>query len=136
MAWFTRARRSRFPADMMRRMERFGRYSFDPLNNGVDDARIWDDCVIPFLEDSKSDRNAFLGDLWALVAGDRSGFATWGAARLVWELFGGDCIRIPAALPLIDAGIEFKVARGLAMFHLTGYEQDRVRQLRNQDRPS
>jgi hypothetical protein len=43
-------------------------------------------------------------------------------------MYGGDCLRIPAALPLIDAGIDFKFARGLSGFHLTGYERQRLGQ--------
>lgn len=132
MAWFRRAHRSRFPSDMLARMDLFGRYEFDPQNSGIGSTNIYETCVIPFLEGSKADPEGFLTDLFAVIAKDRAGFPTYGAARLVWELYSGECLRIPAALPLIDAGIDFKRARGLPTAMLTGYEMERLVQRRAQ----
>ncbi len=129
VAWFSRARQSRFPADMLRRLELLGRFEFDPSGCGIDGGQVAKESVVPFYQDSQDNREAFLTDLQAVVAADGSGFATYGAARLVWEMYGDKGLRIPEALPLIDGGIEFKRSRGMATrMHLTGYEQQRLRE--------
>jgi hypothetical protein len=72
-----------------------------------------------------------------VVRGDQGGFATFGAASLTWELFGDKALRLPAALPLIDAGIQFKLARGLPpAMTLTGHELQRFSQRVDQRRSS
>jgi|KBSSwiStaDraftv2_1062776.scaffolds.fasta_scaffold651322_2 hypothetical protein len=129
MGLFSRAPRSRFPADMVRWLEIFGRHSLDPQRSGIDGGDLWSR-LAPLHEYCGSDREGFLAELAAVVAGDRGGFATFGAARVVWEMFSGEALNIPAALPLIDAGIEFKLARGLPDLMLTGYESQRIAQLR------
>lgn len=111
---------------MIERLDRFGRFQLDYFHSGIDSSDLYRDCVVPFLEDARSDQEAFLTDLRALTADDPGGFATYGAARLVWELLDSKCIEIPAALPLIDAGIDFKRARGLPSASLTGYEVNRL----------
>jgi hypothetical protein len=126
MRWFKERERSPFPADMLRRLDRFGRQQYDPLTSGVDATDIWQTCAAPFYPFATADRDGFLTALQAVVAGDRSGFATYGAARLVWEFFSGDALTVPAAWPLIDAGITFKRDRGMPMDRLTGYEQQRL----------
>jgi hypothetical protein len=125
MGLIRRTPRSRFPADMARWLDTFGRYSFDPQNSGVDGSAIWNSFG-PLHAYATSDRDGFLAELRALVADDTGGFATFGAARLVWEMYGGDCLQIPAALPLIDAGIDFKLSRGLPRTMFTGYESQRL----------
>jgi hypothetical protein len=134
MGLFKRAPRPRLPVDMPRWLERFGRYSLDAQHSGIDGDDMWDR-LGPLHEYATSDQAGFLADLQAVIEGDRGGFATFGAARLVWEMFGGDCLRIPAALPLIDAGIEFKHSRGLPSMMLTGYEMQRVAELRERADP-
>jgi hypothetical protein len=132
MTWFGRKRRNRFPDDMTRRLELLGRFQLDYQNSGIDSGDIWSECVAPFYEDSQADRDGFLIDLLAVIADDQGGFATFGASRLTWELYGSACLTIPAALPLIDAGIEFKRASGLPTAMLTGYEMQRLSQRREQ----
>lgn len=131
MRLFSRKPRTRFLADMLLWLETFGRYSLDPQHSGIDGSDMWSR-LGPLHEYASSDQHGFLADLSQIVAEDRGGFATFGAARLVWEMYSGDCLRIPAALPLIDAGIDFKIARGLPSMMLTGYEQHRLNQLREQ----
>jgi hypothetical protein len=96
---------------MPQRLELLGRYSLDPFTSGGIDASEIGDCVAPFLQDALADPDGFLTNLHTLIAADRGGFATFGAARLVWELYGDQALRTPAAWPLIDAGIDFKRAR-------------------------
>lgn len=131
MGVFRRSPRSPFPDDMLRWLEVFGRYSFDVHNSGIDGDAMWNR-LGPLHKYATSDREGFLTALRDVVAGDQGGFATFGAARLVWEMYSGDALGIPAALPLIDAGIEFKISRGLPSLRFTGYEMQRLDQLRKQ----
>ncbi len=113
-------------------LEIFGRYSLDYHRSGIDNDGMWQR-VGPLYEYSSSDPEGFLAELKAVVAGDQGGFATFGAARLVWELFGGDSLRTASALPLIDAGIQFIRARGVSGLMLTGYEKQRLAQILEQE---
>lgn len=125
MRFFRRPARSRFPADMMSWLDNFGRMRLDNQQSRVDSADVWPR-IAAFIEEAKSDRDGFLADLTAFVADDPGGFATLGAAGVVWEMFSGEALDIPAAHPLIDAGIAFKRARGLPTAALTGYEMQRL----------
>ncbi|WP_326552585.1 hypothetical protein [Micromonospora sp. NBC_01813] len=112
---------------MLRWLDVVGRSWLDPQRGGIDDwsrfGQLYDYAT--------RDREGFLAELQALVAGARGGFATLGAARVVWELYDGDALRIPSAWSLIDAGIEFKRSRGLPAIMLTGYESQRLAQIRS-----
>jgi hypothetical protein len=127
---FRRTPRSRFPADMLPWLETFGRHRLDSVNSRVDPAALWNRIAL-LMEDAKRDREGFLADLAALVEDDRGGFATLGAAGVVWELYSGEALRIPGALVLVDAGIAVKQARGLPGAAFTGYEWQRVQELRD-----
>lgn len=121
----------RFPGDMRHRLDQFGRRALDPVGSGIR-VDVYTSCLVPYADYVNADeaeQEAFLRDLREVVAADQGGFATYGAASLTWELFGDSALRLPAALPLIDAGIAFKLARSLppAMI-LTGYELRRFSQ--------
>ena len=131
MRLFRRGPRTRFPADLAAWLETFGRCRLGQTTSRVGGASLWER-LGPLYDGAKADRDGFLVDLAALVEGDRAGFATLGAARVVWEIFGEDAPHIPAALSLIDAGIAMKTARGLPGLAFTGYEMRRVRTLREQ----
>lgn len=128
---FRRRPRSRFPADMAGWLETFGRHRLDQMTSRVGGAGLWER-LGPLYAEAKADPEGFLGDLAAFVAGDRGGFMTLGAAGVVWEIFGEEALRMPAALVLVDAGIAMKQARGLPDRAFTGYEMRRVRALRGQ----
>jgi hypothetical protein len=131
MGLFRRTPRWTFPADMWPWLETFGRYSLDMFRSRIDSRDVGSH--LPSLLDyARADREGFLAELTDFVAGDEGGFATFGAARVVWEMFGTECLSIPAALPLIDAGIEFKRARGLPGGMFTGYEMRRMEQILDQ----
>jgi hypothetical protein len=115
---------------MFRWLETFGRYSLDVHGSGIDGDAVFGR-MGPLYEHATRDRAGFLAALRDVVADDRGGFATYGAARLVWEMYSDEALRVPEALALIDAGIEFKTSRGLPTFALTGYEWERLRQLRS-----
>lgn len=117
--WF---HRSRFPGDMLRRLDVLGRFEFDSRRSGIgDSSMIWDGCQAPFLDDLTNDRERFLADLRALVAGDTTGFVAYGASRLVTNLIGYE-YRSDDALALLDGAIAFKRARGLPRGRYNDYE--------------
>ncbi len=118
---------------MRQLLETLGRHSLDMQNSGVDVVRLWSR-LGPLYEYATSDRAGFLAELRAVAAQAGGGFASLGAAHLVWEFYSGDALRDPAALPLIDGGIDVKLSRGLSTAALTGYEMKRLAQLREQAR--
>jgi hypothetical protein len=131
MRWLKRDRAAApaigpFPADMLQRMDLFGRFELDRFDSGINSNEIWPHCVAPFYDFATADPDGFLMALRSVVHGHEGGFATYGAARLVWELLGQDGIRRATALPLIDAGIDFKIERGLPGLHFTPYEMRRI----------
>ncbi|WP_410571291.1 hypothetical protein [Amycolatopsis sp. cmx-4-61] len=121
MAWFSRRTQSRLPADTARRLELLGRFEFDVRGSGIASADIFPTCIQPFLGFARQDLAGFAAELRAAVAGDDTGFATYGASCLIFELAGTD-VRNPDALALLDAAIEVKRARHLPQIMLKGYE--------------
>ena len=134
MGVFRRRPRPIFPPDMIRWLDRFGRYSLDPVH--ADSDQLKQEEMLPYCYDhATADPDRFLTELQAVVAHDEGGFATYGAARLVFEMFGGRMLKMPAALPLVDAGIDFQLARGETPAMLSGYELERFGQIRHRYRP-
>ncbi|GAA4263580.1 hypothetical protein [Dactylosporangium darangshiense] len=130
MRLFRGTRRPRFPADIASWLENFGRYTLDIHHSGVDGMAV----VTRFdaLRDyATTDPDGFLVELRTVVAGDDGGFATFGAACLVWQMLD-DCLEMPAALPLIDAGLDFKLERGLPPGMFNANEMLRLAQRRGQ----
>ena len=72
MGVFTRPDRPRFPPEMPRLLELFGRYELDPHGSGNDGGALATRCIVPFYPDG------FLADPSAVVAEDRVGFMTFG----------------------------------------------------------
>jgi len=108
---------SRFPGDILRVLERFGRFEANPQGSGVDYNEVVQRLFVPYLEQVNADPYGFFADLQAVVANDDGGYATFGAARLVWELLTGDVKKNPPApaVALVKAGIEFKRTHGLGL---------------------
>jgi photosystem II stability/assembly factor-like uncharacterized protein len=116
---------SRFPADMLEWLDTYGRHRLDRWTSGIDGGAIWGR-LEPLLEELRRDPDGFLADLEELVAGARGSFVTLGAGGLAWEALNhDDPFRFPAAGRLIDAGIAFKVARGLPSDVFAIYETER-----------
>lgn len=115
---------------MLQLLELFGRAELDIANSGLDTRDFIRRVLVAYYEDSQSDQDGFLADLRAVVAGEQGGFATYGAARLVWEYYSEQSLRIPGAVLLIDAGIDFKIARSLPGAMFTPYEQRRLAERR------
>jgi len=116
---------------MIERLTLLGRFEFDPQRSGIDPAVIWRDCQAPFLDDLTNDRDRFVADLRALVDGDTSGFAAFGASRLVTDMIGYE-YRSEDALALLDGAIAFKRARGLSGPHFNSYEWERWHEIGGQ----
>ena len=108
---------SRFPADTLNILERLGRFEANPPGSGIDYDEIVQRLFVPYVQPANADPDSFFADLRAVVANDNDGYATFGAARLVWELLTGDTKNNPpeSALALVKAGIEFKRAHGLGL---------------------
>jgi hypothetical protein len=131
MGWLRRKPRSRFPADMLRRLELLGRCEMDYTGSGVDVREI-PAFIVSSYNDSQADPEGFLADLRAVVADDTGGFATYGASCLVFEMFGSQ-VRYEDALALLDGGIAFKRERGLPSMFLKGYEWVRWQEVNGSD---
>ena len=92
MSWFTRIPKkrlpSRFPRDMVALLEHFRRDESTPggLLDPFERMKLIGSVLAPFVQDANSDPHGFFTDLQSVVAGDSGGLATFGAARLVWEL--------------------------------------------------
>ena len=108
---------SRFHDDMLSVLERFGRFEANPQSSGVDYDEVVQRLFVPYVQQANADPYSFFNELQAVVANDAGGYATFGAARLVWELLTGDARDNPSApaLKLVKAGIEFKRVRGLEL---------------------
>lgn len=123
MAFFGRRRRSRFPGDMLERLELLGRFEMDPMGVEIGGGEIGGRCIVPFFADARADPPGFVADLRAVVAGDTGGFAAYGASCLVFDMFSE--FRTPDALALLDDAIEVKRTLGLPTARLKGYELER-----------
>lgn len=115
---------SPFPDDMLQRLDRLGRCKTDMMNSGIDWPEVIDNCIVPFHEQAAGDPGKFISDLMHVIDDDTDGFATYGAACLMYELAPG-IVRTEAGAALVDRAIEFKRGRGLSLLSFTRYEQDR-----------
>lgn len=115
---------SPFPEDMRRRLDRLGRCKMDMMNSGIDWPGVINECIVPFHEQAAGDPGKFVSDLMQVIDNDTGGFATYGAASLMYELAPG-IVRTEAGAVLVDRAIEFKRRRGLPLLSFTGYEEDR-----------
>jgi hypothetical protein len=108
---------SRFPGDIVLVLERFGRFEANPQGSGVDYDEVVQRLFVPYVQQATADPYGFFADLQSVVANNGGGYATFGAARLVWELLSGNVRDNPPApaLALVKAGIEFKRTHGLGL---------------------
>lgn len=109
---------ARLPADVVERMERFGRFEHDPVGSDIDAARVWEELQQPFLEFAQTDPVRFARALADAVL-PAGGFALFGAARTVWNLVGSDHSS-PAYDTVRMAALEFFQANGVPSNRLSG----------------
>lgn len=106
MALYPRTpRATRLPDDVVTRMERFGRFEFDPAGTDIDASDVWGELQAPFLPFAQSDPEGFTRALAEAVL-PAGGFALFGAARTVWNLVGSD-FSSPAHDAVRMAALEF-----------------------------
>lgn len=122
--WFRRTSRSPFPADMLQRLDRLGRCKIDMMNSGVDWSEVLNNCIAPFHPQAVADPDRFLSSLLHVIEKESGGFATYGAASLMYEL-ASESIHSDAGTTLVDLAIRFKRQRGLPVGSFTGYELQR-----------
>ncbi len=101
-----------------------GRFELGNGTSGIDSGQVYSTCIEPFRTEAVADPVAFLAALRAVVQGDDTGFVTYGACCLTFELLSLDST-YDDALALLDAGIAVKRARGLSSGELKGYEWTR-----------
>ncbi|MEU7099743.1 hypothetical protein AB0A66_15655 [Streptomyces longwoodensis] len=112
MALFPRTSRgTSLPDDVVSRMERFGRFEFDPVGTDIDASDVWGELQAPFLPFAQSDPDGFARAL-AVAVLPAGGFALFGAARTVWNLVGSD-FDSPAYHAVRMAALEFFRANGV-----------------------
>ncbi|CAM5571671.1 MULTISPECIES: hypothetical protein [Streptomyces] len=112
MARFPRTpRAAQLPGDVVSRMERFGRFEFDPAGTDIDASDVWGELQAPFLPFAQSDPEGFARALAKAVL-PAGGFALFGAARTVWNLVGSD-FSSPAHDAVRMAALEFFRANGV-----------------------
>ncbi|ONI48738.1 MULTISPECIES: hypothetical protein [unclassified Streptomyces] len=104
-------RATRLPGDVVARMERFGRFEFDPAATGIDATDVWGELQEPFLPFAESDPGGFARELANAVL-PAGGFALFGAARTMWNLIGSD-FDDPAYRSVRTAALEFFRANGV-----------------------
>ncbi|MEV8544185.1 hypothetical protein [Streptomyces sp. NPDC051572] len=112
MSLFPRTpRAARLPGDVVSRMERFGRFEFDPVGTDIDASDVWGELQAPYLPFAQSDPQDFARALADAVL-PAGGFALFGAARTVWNLVGSD-FTSPAYDTVRMAALEFFRAHGV-----------------------
>ncbi|WP_327342415.1 hypothetical protein [Streptomyces europaeiscabiei] len=112
MALFPRRPRApELPGDVVSRMERFGRFEFDPVGTDIDASDVWGELQAPFLPFAQSDPEGFARALADAVL-PAGGFALFGAARTVWNLVGSG-FSSPAHHSVRMAALEFLRANGV-----------------------
>ncbi|MFC4506949.1 MULTISPECIES: hypothetical protein [Streptomyces] len=104
-------RAARLPTDVVPRMEKFGRFEFDPVGSDIDASDVWAELQAPFLEFAQSDPEGFARALANAVL-PAGGFALFGAARTVWNLAGSD-FTSPAYAAVRMAALEFFRVNGV-----------------------
>ncbi len=119
--WFRRNQGSPFPSDMLQRLDRLGRCKLDMMTAGVDWAEVIHNCIAPFHPQAVADPDKFLSDLLHVIEEDSGGFATYGAASLMYEL-ASERTHSEAGARLVDLAIRFKIQRGLPVGSFTGHE--------------
>ncbi|MFC7762613.1 hypothetical protein ACFQY4_34640 [Catellatospora bangladeshensis] len=110
---------------MLQRLEMLGRFTLGRQESRIDSGEVWRRCLAPFLDEARADPDGFFGELGELLRGDAGGFAALGAGQLAWEALSDESLTNPAVAP-VDAGIDFKLARGLTRYDLAPYEVGRL----------
>ncbi len=125
MGFFSgRQRPPTLPSDIVRMMERFGRYEFNPQASADNPEEIWQ----------------MMGGLYPLASANPDGFlvalaeavlpvggwAVYGASRTTWELLSSSASarQHPSYNAIMNAALEFLRTNGVSLAMLRGYERE------------
>jgi hypothetical protein len=114
----------RLPPDFARKLEQYGRWTFDPQGSGVATPELGDYELYTL---AQPDPDAFIGAV-ANIALPAGGWAVYAGARAVWNAVGPD-VRHQDYLAMLDAAIDF-VVRQHGMDRLAPFEFRRLQQTR------
>jgi hypothetical protein len=107
-------------ADMVARLERFGRHMYDVAENPSPWPSASEDFVLPIYRQYQADQDAFLTAL-ADMAEEYQGWTAYGAERLMIDVAGGN-LEHPAYGRIMEASLRFLRASGVPPMKTTGYE--------------
>lgn len=107
-------------AHLIATMDRFGRYTFAPMDYEGDAGAIWSEIIAPLYPIAQADPAGFVTDL-AKTLIPVGGWAVYGGSHAVRELLGGD-FRHPASDELMEHSLDFLRSRGVPDSRLTGHE--------------
>jgi hypothetical protein len=120
--------RSLLPADIVRRMEYYGRFEFAPQQSEPDAPRLINELIYqPLYPLASVDPDRFISELAAAVL-PVGGWAVYGGERCVRDLLNTQT-RHPGFVAMIDAAITFLQGQGYGMMHVAPYEYDVWREL-------
>jgi hypothetical protein len=112
------------PSDIIRMMERFGRYEFNPQTSGVDPADMGQLMaeLYPF---ASADPDGFLVSLAEAVL-PVGGLVVYGASHTIWELLSSSTSaqQHPSYKAIMSASLAFLRTNGVSPMMLRGYERD------------
>lgn len=112
------------PSDLIRMMERFGRYEFRQPGSENDGTDIWMQTQAPLLPFASADPDGFLVALAEAVL-PVGGWAVVGASRTIFEVLSSpeSFSQHPSYHAIMDAALEFLRASGVPSVLLTGREE-------------
>jgi hypothetical protein len=109
------------PADIVRRMDFYGRVEFSPQQSGPDAANRVNDLIYqPLYPIASANPNEFIGELAAAVL-PVGGWAVYGGERCVRDLINTQT-RHPGFVAMIDAAMAFLRSQGYGTSYVAPYE--------------
>jgi hypothetical protein len=111
----------RLPADIVEKLDMWGRFRFDPHGADIDVSEIGT-LEHDMWELAQADSDAFVSSIAAAVL-PRGGWAVYGGAHMVMSVIGG-APNHPAFDELMAASLEVLIASGAPTVHLNPYELD------------
>ena len=115
------------PGDIVRRMERFGRFEFNPQANKYNDAADIGELMAALYPFASADPDGFLVALAGAVL-PVGGWAAYGASRTIWELLSPSASvsvrQHPSYNAIMNAALAFLRTSGVPPKSLRFYEWD------------
>ena len=109
------------PSDIIRMMERFGRFEFDPQESSEDDARDIGSLEPELYPFASADPDGFLVALAEAVL-PVGGWAAYGAERIIRSLLGPSVSQHPSYNAIMSASLAFLRTNGVPPMRLNDYE--------------